>query len=156
MVSVKRTPVSMVPANLSIESEVLCGNVRKVLDSMKPDSIHCAVTSPPYWGLRDYHSDPQVWDGDEACEHEWGDRLPEHHKGQVPQSKWKNNESISDGQNAGAGQFCVKCGAWFGQLGLEPTPDCGRPLMEMRPDLTEKEREYVLGELRNLGLLNRP
>jgi len=137
-----------------MESKVVCGNARDILSKGRSGFVHCVVTSPPYWGLRDYHSYPQVWDGEDGCEHEWGERLPEHHKGQVPQTKWKKNESVSDGQNAGAGQFCMKCGAWYGQLGLEPTPDCGRPLMEMRPDLSEKDREYVLGELRELGLID--
>lgn len=31
-----------------------CGDVRAVLATMEPDSIDCVVTSPPYWGLRDY------------------------------------------------------------------------------------------------------
>lgn len=40
-----------------------------------------------------------------------------------------------------------------GQFGLESTPDCGRPSVELRPDLTEKEREYVMSELKELGLI---
>jgi DNA modification methylase len=31
---------------------------------MPADSVHCVVTSPPYWGLRDYGTPPQVWGGD--------------------------------------------------------------------------------------------
>lgn len=30
------------------------GDVCAVLDAMKPESVDCIVTSPPYWGLRDY------------------------------------------------------------------------------------------------------
>lgn len=30
------------------------GDVREVLRTMPSESVHCVVTSPPYWGLRDY------------------------------------------------------------------------------------------------------
>ena len=29
------------------------GDARDVLAQMPPESVHCVVTSPPYWGLRD-------------------------------------------------------------------------------------------------------
>jgi DNA modification methylase len=49
--------------------------------------------------------------------------LPQHHPGQVPETKWQNNPDLAKGQTAGAGQYCQKCSAWLGTLGLEPTPD---------------------------------
>ena len=33
---------------------VLHGDCRDVLADMPEQSVHCCVTSPPYWGLRDY------------------------------------------------------------------------------------------------------
>ena len=33
---------------------ILIGDVRKKLAEMPDESVHCVVTSPPYWGLRDY------------------------------------------------------------------------------------------------------
>jgi site-specific DNA-methyltransferase (adenine-specific)/site-specific DNA-methyltransferase (cytosine-N4-specific) len=33
---------------------VLEGNVRKVLEGFPEGFFHCAVTSPPYYGLRQY------------------------------------------------------------------------------------------------------
>lgn len=33
---------------------VLQGNCRDVLKTLPDESVHCVVTSPPYWGLRDY------------------------------------------------------------------------------------------------------
>jgi len=33
---------------------ILIGDVREQLRTLDADSIHCVVTSPPYWGLRDY------------------------------------------------------------------------------------------------------
>jgi DNA modification methylase len=37
---------------------------RDGLRRMPPNSVHCVVTSPPYWGLRDYQIAPSVWGGD--------------------------------------------------------------------------------------------
>ena len=36
------------------------GDCRDVLRGLEESSIHCVVTSPPYWGLRDYGSDGQL------------------------------------------------------------------------------------------------
>ena len=32
----------------------LVGDVREMLATLPDESVHCVVTSPPYWGLRDY------------------------------------------------------------------------------------------------------
>lgn len=39
---------------------ILIGDVRERLKQLPSDSIHCCVTSPPYWGLRDYGVDGQI------------------------------------------------------------------------------------------------
>jgi len=44
-------------------------------------------------------------------------------------------------------------GGWRGQLGAEPTPDCGRPFSELRDGLTAKERAFVIKRLQEEGLL---
>ena len=36
-----------------------CGDSLDVLKTIESDSIHCCVTSPPYWGIRDYGNDNQ-------------------------------------------------------------------------------------------------
>src|SRR3990167_7830796 len=33
---------------------VFLGDCREVMATMPAESVHCVVTSPPYWGLRDY------------------------------------------------------------------------------------------------------
>ena len=33
---------------------ILCGDSLAVLRTIPDESVHCCVTSPPYWGLRDY------------------------------------------------------------------------------------------------------
>lgn len=70
------------------------GDVLEALRQMPDGSIHCCVTSPPYWGLRDYGIPPSIWGGDPSHNHRFGDEIA----------------------------FC-DCGAWLGCLGLEPTPE---------------------------------
>jgi DNA modification methylase len=92
------------------------GDCRAVLAEMPAESVHCVVTSPPYWGLRDYGT--AAWDGgDEACDHAVG--------GQVAQTKHPA-EGHATGQRPGVdASLCRKCGAVRidSQLGLEPTPE---------------------------------
>lgn len=40
--------------------KILIGDVREQLRTLSANSIHCCVTSPPYWGLRDYGVDGQI------------------------------------------------------------------------------------------------
>jgi DNA modification methylase len=39
---------------------ILCGDSRETLRSLPSESVQCAVTSPPYWGLRNYGVDGQL------------------------------------------------------------------------------------------------
>jgi DNA modification methylase len=34
--------------------QLYCGDSREAMKSLPDESVHCCVTSPPYWGLRDY------------------------------------------------------------------------------------------------------
>ena len=86
--------------------EVIHGDVLTGLATLEDESIQTCVTSPPYWGLRDYDGEAQIWGGDPDCEHEWGDVGPAHHPNQVEQTKWKDAEAAGKGQTAGSGQFC--------------------------------------------------
>lgn len=45
---------------------ILHGDALAVLRTLPEASAHCAVTSPPYWSLRDYGVPPTVWDGHAA------------------------------------------------------------------------------------------
>lgn len=42
------------------EWQVLTGDVRDVLQTIQAESVQCVVTSPPYWGLRDYGAEGQI------------------------------------------------------------------------------------------------
>ena len=98
-----------------------CLNWLKDIDN---GSIDCVVTSPPYWALRDYQTEPEIWDGDKNCEHEWGSKIITltHKSGEKNPGKesWYKDKGAS---NDKGNQFCSKCNAWKGSLGLEPTFD---------------------------------
>lgn len=52
----------------TVRWSVLCGDVLDRLRELPDESVQCVVTSPPYWGLRDYGT--ATWTGgDPACEH---------------------------------------------------------------------------------------
>ena len=40
---------------------ILRGNCVELMAAMPEQSVHCCVTSPPYWGLRDYGTAPLIW-----------------------------------------------------------------------------------------------
>jgi len=125
-------------------------HVLDLLPELPDESVQCVVTSPPYWGLRDYGIEPQVWDEGEAymrdmhgdsttrkiakCEHKWGDELSaakESHANEEFAAYSKENyrggghKATEQAQNRpnNSGAFCLRCGAWRGSLGLEPTPE---------------------------------
>jgi DNA modification methylase len=50
---------------------ILTGDCRDVLPTLPDRSVQCVVTSPPYWGLRDYGVAGQI--GSEATVEEWVD-----------------------------------------------------------------------------------
>lgn len=41
-------------------SKIVTGDCLTVLKSLDSESVNCCVTSPPYWGLRDYGHDDQI------------------------------------------------------------------------------------------------
>jgi len=48
--------------------QILQGDVIEQLRQLASESVHCVVTSPPYWGLRDYGIEPSIWaDGWRGC-----------------------------------------------------------------------------------------
>jgi DNA modification methylase len=111
-----------------VKIKLIQGNVLEALKQIPDNSIDTIITSPPYWGLRKYPDSANVvWDGDPNCEHEFEleiqkDPMDRGGKGQrdpggmgsIGQPRtW---EKIPTKQG-----FCKKCGAWYGQLGLEPT-----------------------------------
>jgi DNA modification methylase len=73
------------------------GHAADILRRLPARSVHAIITSPPYYRQRDFGLPPQTYGGDPRCAHSW--------------------------EKGRGGPTCARCGAWRGQLGLEPTPD---------------------------------
>ncbi len=41
-------------------NQILIGDSLEILQTLPSESVHCCVTSPPYWGLRNYQVDGQL------------------------------------------------------------------------------------------------
>jgi hypothetical protein len=110
--------------------EILEGDCREVLASLPERSVQTVVTSPPYFGLRDYGTGEWEGGGD-GCDHKapalgggaaatslgrrpGRDRLPE------TNAAWAESK-----REHRYGDECGKCGARRvdRQIGLEPSPD---------------------------------
>jgi DNA modification methylase len=99
-------------------------DVREGLARLPDESVHCVVTSPPYWGLRNYNLPPQVWDGRPGCEHEWvmAERRPQSGgQGDASAKQMSNAGTQGSVQQSVQSGTCSKCGAWLGHHGLEPS-----------------------------------
>lgn len=103
------------------ENRIITGDALTELQKLPSGSINCCVTSPPYYGLRDYGT--ADWTGSDAnCDHH-GKAL-------------RTSELINEHCGTGAthhrkecyqpfGAVCEKCGAVRAdkQIGLEKTPE---------------------------------
>lgn len=101
------------------------GDCREVMAAMPAQSVHAVITSPPFWGLRDYDIPPTVWGGVEH-EHVWGAVERGRRKDMKPADETTSTGRLGLGNHEttgvlNGGRFC-DCGAWLGCLGLEPTP----------------------------------
>jgi DNA modification methylase len=114
--------------------EIRVGNNLDLLKEMPDQSVNCVVTSPPYWGLRDYGTGE--WEGgDEDCDHvanpnatkKFGNE--EFNKNCPAREMTKTKGYYED--------VCPKCGAvrTDNQLGQEDTPE------EFAENLVELFRE---------------
>lgn len=120
------------------------GHVLESLRLMSDKSVHCVVTSDPYWGLRSYGED--IWEGgDQACDHR-------HRDWDGPKQTGAARSSHAAKADRMDRPVCSKCGAirvgnimdcdwpevayrpmpglpeitvpvWRGAYGLEPTPE---------------------------------
>lgn len=100
--------------------EILVGDVRERLADLADDSVDCVVTSPPYWGLRDYETATWVG-GDPACDHRSPTMRPDRNENRA---KLAGSESTNSAQLLLSHRSgCGICGAVKvdQQIGLEPT-----------------------------------
>lgn len=103
-------------------NKIYQGHVLDVLKTFPNESVDCVITSPPYWGIRWYKTELQIFGGDEGCDHEWNLYRHTQHSGRKGTSKVGYHllkENIPD--DIVEANFCSKCNAWKGELGLEPS-----------------------------------
>lgn len=110
-----------------LENQIIQGDALSVLRTMPNESIQCVITSPPYYGLRSYGTNPQIWSNHNGCQHIWGEAIK-----YAKEDKRTPEVKAAQGSRAGSsvnsinwaqgnsGVFCLDCNAWRGELGLEP------------------------------------
>ena len=118
-----------------MKNKILQGDALKKLKELPDKSINMLMTSPPYWALRDYGTDVEtIWDerydkGIKGC---WngGEHDFELKDVQAGTQHWNQGGKVIPYKERKIHYeklmqvgFCNKCGAWKGQLGLEPTFD---------------------------------
>jgi len=101
--------------------ELLCGDVIERLRTLPDKSINTCVTSPPYYGLRDYGTGTWVG-GDPDC--------PHYRKSKIVEDHTSTGHAHTFNESGGMGDaiyktVCPICGAVRvdSQIGLEETPE---------------------------------
>ena len=56
-----------------IENVIYNTDALSGLGALEDASVDCIVTSPPYWGLRDYGLEPVLFGGERECPHDFDD-----------------------------------------------------------------------------------
>lgn len=95
--------------------KILQGDCQAVLKTLADESVHCVISSPPYFGLRDYGTG--AWEGgDQACDHK------QMHALQGATGVRADRTFTPEGFYRGE---CKRCGAKRvdNQIGLEITPE---------------------------------
>ena len=94
---------------------IICGDALKELRKLPTESVNCCVTSPPFYGLRDYGT--AKWDGgNPECNHIVGNQVQDN----------KAPGAIVSGVRPGCdASTCKICGAKRvdNQIGLEQTTE---------------------------------
>ena len=100
-----------------------------ILSTFPSRSIDCIITSPPYFQLRDYGTEHQIWGGDDNCTHEFESKQIKIYNNNGKGKTGLRNGNVNENEdyikgtdfNNNTFSFCSKCNAWKGELGLEPT-----------------------------------
>lgn len=115
-------------------------------------SCHMVCTSPPYWGLRKYQGEQGIdWPAvsyapmpglpelhiqgcEPGCEHEWQDGPITATGRNDADSGIRKGRAEAGDKKSTQGAYCIHCGGWHGELGLEPTPEMyiGHMVLVMR------------------------
>lgn len=100
------------------------GDALKVLRALPSESVHMIVTSPPYWGLRDYQTG--TWEGGDAqCDHLEMTVGMSSSNTLGPDKHLPRTNATNIGRVQQFHEWCRKCGArrTDEQLGAESTPE---------------------------------
>src|ERR1700740_476622 len=106
---------------------VLQGDCIAMMRTMEAGSVQTCVTSPPYWGLRDYGT--AQWEGgDDGCDHlmpPMGGIKASGLKAKRDENGWLAEDGKSQQNKQNYHKACGKCGARRidAQLGLEERPE---------------------------------
>ena len=102
---------------------IIQGDTRAILKTLSAESVDCCITSPPYWGLRDYGT--AKWEGgNPECSHK--QKTARNDAGRVNVQGFHGSASSdSDKGEMNYRDVCGKCGAIRidSQIGLEKTPE---------------------------------
>jgi DNA modification methylase len=93
---------------------IIQGHVLDCLARLPDESIHCVVTSPPYYKVRTFGLSPQIWGGSKDCAHDFelkGVSADTYTLAYRPEERATEQSG-----------FCKQCDAWLGSLGAEPNP----------------------------------
>lgn len=114
----------------NILNKILQGNALDELKKIPDECIDTIICSPPYYALRNYFTEGVIWDGDINCDHEWQIINTSRPNSQGGKSKMQKRKDVENFQaytdynkRVVYSNKCVKCGAWKGELGQEPTVD---------------------------------
>lgn len=106
-------------------NKIIQGDVIQALKTLPENSIHCVVTSPPYFGLRDYKT--AKWEGGSLeCDHVETQDLKRENSGGLSNTPLERGEQpYTQSSKIQYRDICGKCGAKRidCQIGLEKTPE---------------------------------
>ena len=100
--------------------KILIGDFLEKFKDIPDESIDCVITSPPYWGLRDYGTGK--WEGgDPDCKHEKIEHKTREKRGGFEGSIQSNNVGSFGSERQWTSDICPDCGAEMidKQMGLE-------------------------------------
>ena len=98
--------------------KIMSGDVLECLRELPDESVHCCITSPPYWGLRDYSRC--------GCAVEYGGAASDYDSGHGEMGGQMSPDKRNTKQPDPSCPICHGTGKIAGterQLGLEPTPE---------------------------------
>lgn len=105
-----------------MENTIIQGDCLEVLKTLEDESVNCCITSPPYYGLRNYGTGSWVG-GDPECDHESAKLSTRFERTMTDTSSKQTTNMGSDAKSYA--KICPVCGAIREdkQIGLEETPE---------------------------------